>query len=175
MGSISDMAGTTACEQERRVLVVDGNSFDRAAVSALLDREGCRVTQCPDGATAVAAAEEGTFDAILIDYTMPDLNGAVVTVMLRQRHLRVNIIGMSMDDRSNDFIAAGADVFLMKPFDIADLLALLRIARTVKQDRRSREVYISPDCPPHEVILQQNTTSCLPTRTGSIHSIENPV
>lgn len=145
MGSTSDISATTGHEQERRVLIVDDNSFDRAAISALLERVGCRVTQCPDGATALAAAEEGMFDAILIGYTMPDMNGAVVTVMLRQRHIRVNIIGMSMDDRSHDFTTAGADAFLRKPFAIVDLLGLLRITRTVKQDRR--EVCLTPTCP----------------------------
>ena len=144
MGLTSGIAVTTGYEEEKSVLVVDDNSFARAAISALLEQEGCRVTQCPDGATALTAVEEGTFDAILIDYTMPDLNGAVVTVMLRQRHLRLNIIGMSMDERSHDFINAGADAFLMKPLDIVDLLGLLRTARTVKQDRRNREVCISP-------------------------------
>jgi CheY-like chemotaxis protein len=119
----------------------------RAAIGVMPERRGYRVTQCSDGMSAVAAAKEGVFDAILIDYSMPGINGASVTETLRERHFRVNIIGMSLDDRTNEYLAAGADGFLTKPFDVDEMLRLLKISRSAKHDRGNRAFRTSPTGP----------------------------
>jgi CheY-like chemotaxis protein len=131
------IAATAAQEQGRKVLVVDDNSQVRAVISVVLEREGCRVTQCSDGISAVTAANEDMFDAILIDYSMPGPNGAVVTEMLRAHAPCMNIIGISLDDRSNEFLAAGADAFLAKPFDTDEMLRLLKIPRSGERSSES--------------------------------------
>jgi len=141
MDAISDTSLTRSGQtQGRSILVVDDNELLRDVISAVLAREGCRVTPCPDGMSAVVRANEDVFDTILIDYSMPGLNGATATEMLRERHLQVNIIGMSMDDRNKEFLAAGADAFLAKPFALDDMLSLLKITRSPVQDRESRKI-----------------------------------
>jgi CheY-like chemotaxis protein len=141
------IAATAVQEQGRKVLVVDDNSQIRAVISVVLEREGCRVTQCSDGMSAVTAAKEDVYDAILIDYSMPGPNGAVVTEMLRPHAPRMNIIGISLDDRSNEFLAAGADAFLTKPFDTDEMLRLLKITRSAKQDRENSATRTFPTDP----------------------------
>lgn len=128
-------AVTSAAVQNRirRVLVVDDNALVGSIISALLEREGCRVKLCPEGMSALASASDETFDDILVDYSMPEMNGAAVTLMLRQSHPSANIVGMSLVDRSREFIAAGADKFIKKPFSIDELMKLMKIADTMEQ------------------------------------------
>ena len=64
---------------------------------------------------------------MLVDFSMPGLSGLEVVKNLRERHRRACIIGMSIEDRGNSFLAAGADAFLMKPFYTAELIRLAEV------------------------------------------------
>jgi CheY-like chemotaxis protein len=114
---------------ERSILVVENTSVVRASFGVVMEWEGCRVMLCSDGMSAVAAATGETFDVILVDYSMPGLNGPTVTKMLRAHHPGMHIIGMSLDDRRNEFLEAGADAFILKPFDMDKIIMLLKNSR----------------------------------------------
>jgi CheY-like chemotaxis protein len=63
------------------------------------------------------------------------MNGVEVTKRLRLRFPGAVIIGVSTDDRREDFLAAGADAFLLKPFRNAELLNLVKTDRHGKPAR----------------------------------------
>jgi CheY-like chemotaxis protein len=108
--------------RDRRVLGVDDNEPLRLELGRQLEREGWLVTLCPDGPTAVQSAVKWDYDIALIDFTIPGIRGAVVAETIRALNPRACIIGISFQDRRQEFLAAGADAFLLKPFDIEEVV-----------------------------------------------------
>ncbi len=114
---------------KRTVLVVEDSPMVRESLCAVLQANGFEVRCCGDGTSALDAAHERDFHAVITDYSMPDMNGAEVARLLRPRFPVSIIIGVSSDDRKEDFLAAGADAFLLKPYRFAALVALLNTKR----------------------------------------------
>ncbi len=111
--------------RKESVLVVDDNDMMRNTLEMFLRDRGFSVTCCPDGTAALEAAKENHFDAYLIDYRMPEMNGAVVTALLREIHSNAFIIGFSIESREREFLAAGADRFLSKDTLNNELMPLI--------------------------------------------------
>ncbi len=112
-------------EDKRSVLVIDDALLARETLCAVLESIGFEVHGCEDGASALEAASKNDFHVIITDYRMPHMNGVAVTRRLRRRFPAAVIIGVSSDDEKNDFLAAGADAFLLKPYRYRDLLTLI--------------------------------------------------
>ncbi len=113
---ISDRAG--GMHEKRWILVVEDNAELRLEIGALLEREGWQVTLCPDGPAAIQSAVKRDYDVALIDFSIPGIRGAVVAETIRVLNPRARIIGTSFQDRKQEFLSAGADLFLLKPFDL---------------------------------------------------------
>jgi CheY-like chemotaxis protein len=97
------------------------------------------VTVAHDGKQALEAMEHGTFDVVLMDVQMPEVNGLEVTERVRQLEeagvrARVPIVAMTAHAMAGDrerCLAAGMDAYLTKPISGAALVELVeRIART---------------------------------------------
>jgi len=73
----------------------------------------------------VSAAARRIFDIVITDYNMPGITGSEVAKCLRGHFPASIIIGVSSDDRKEDFLRAGADAFLQKPYGHADLIAII--------------------------------------------------
>lgn len=112
-------------ESKRTVLVIEDALLVRECLCDLLKDDGFEVNDCGDGMSALDAATKNDFRVIITDYRMPNMNGAVVTARLRARFPASIIIGTSLDDRRKDFLAAGADAFLQKPYEYAELADLI--------------------------------------------------
>jgi CheY-like chemotaxis protein len=103
-------------KQKEKVLVVDDNAELRSILRYGLGSYGFQVTFCENGTQALEKSMLDEFDYIITDYQMPQMNGIELTKSLRERSSRVVIIGMSADDLGIDFLNAGANDFLQKPF-----------------------------------------------------------
>ena len=112
-------------ESTKSVLVVEDTLAIRESLCGLLEACGFAVQGCEDGESALEAIAEKTFHVIITDYRMPNMNGVEVTKHLRKRFPGSVIIGVSSDDMSKAFLAAGADMFLLKPYRNADILDLV--------------------------------------------------
>ena len=110
-----DYPGAFMCN-EQKVMVVDDNTELRSILSYGMDSYGFQMTFCESGAEAIKKAMHDEFDYIVTDYQMPLMNGIELTKKLRKLSSRVIIIGMSADDLGMDFLCAGANDFLQKPF-----------------------------------------------------------
>jgi two-component system, sensor histidine kinase and response regulator len=114
-----------------RVLVVDDELTNRALLVAQLGAEGYAVTTAPDGQAGLAAAIADPPSLILLDVAMPGLDGFEVLAQLkahpRTRAVPVALI-TSLADRENRLrgLAAGADDFVSRPIDSAELSARVR-------------------------------------------------
>ena len=86
--------------------------------------EGYAVEAAADGGAALAAVERNVPDAIVLDVAMPGLDGLAVTRRLRAKGLRVPILLLTARDAVHERVAgldAGADDYLVKPFDVEEL------------------------------------------------------
>ncbi len=111
-------------EGRKNVLVIEDVSSVREFLCQLLTNDGFEVQGCDDGMSALTASERPVH-VIITDYHMPNMNGIEATRQLRARFPAAIIIGVSSDDKGKDFLAAGADAFLLKPYRYADLLSII--------------------------------------------------
>ncbi|MFI0470486.1 response regulator transcription factor [Saccharopolyspora sp. 5N102] len=112
-----------------RVLVVEDDSIVRDAVLRGLETEGYEVRSAADGAKALAEISRWRPEAILLDLLMPFMDGLTMCERLRAHGDRTPILVLTARDAVGDRIAgldAGADDYLVKPFDLDELLARLR-------------------------------------------------
>ena len=123
-----------------RVLVADDSPFALELIKAILEKAGCaHLTGAGGGGEALSLAENGDYDVILLDVTMPDMNGYEVTRQLRARRAApepviVMLSGRDIVEVDAEARAAGADGVMAKPVDRRRLLALLE---TLLQERRA--------------------------------------
>lgn len=111
-----------------KILVVE----DEKAISDLivfnLKRNGYQCTVLYDGKSAADLLEDNTFDLILLDIMLPEINGYELMEYIRPMGIPVIFITAkaSLDDRIKG-LTSGAEDYLVKPFEIAELLARIHI------------------------------------------------
>ena len=120
------------------ILVVDDDAPIRRMLDRTLTAEGYEVSLAADGGAALAAIELSAPDAVVLDVSMPGLNGLDVCRRVRAKRMGTPILFLTARDALDDRVAgldAGADDYLVKPFAAEELLARLRALL-----RRGREV-----------------------------------
>jgi signal transduction histidine kinase/DNA-binding NarL/FixJ family response regulator len=114
-----------------RILVADDNPVNQKLVSRVLDKFGHAATVVNNGGEAVEAARSGSFDLVLMDVEMPEMDGFEATALIRraeQSRRRVPIIAMTAHAMSGDrqrCLDAGMDDYLSKPIARNELAAML--------------------------------------------------
>jgi DNA-binding NarL/FixJ family response regulator len=114
-----------------RVLLVDDHRLVRAGLSSLLNSapDVEVVGEAADGAAALEQAETAEADLVLMDLSMPVMDGVTATRKLRERHpeLRIVVLTSFVDqDRVRDAIAAGATGYVLKDCSPDELLSAVR-------------------------------------------------
>jgi two-component system response regulator MprA len=112
-----------------RILVVEDEPSMRDALERVLRHCGYQVELAGDGRAGLAAASARAPDAIVLDVTLPLLDGLEVCRRLRASGNRVPVLMVTARDAIADRVAgldAGADDYLVKPFSIAELRARIR-------------------------------------------------
>ncbi|MDG9931206.1 MULTISPECIES: response regulator [unclassified Pseudomonas] len=108
-----------------RLLLVDDNELNRLVANELLKEAGMQVDQAEDGRHAIdllEQAHDGTYDAVLMDLMMPEMDGLTATRLLRQnpRFGSLPIIAMTANASQQDIeqcLAAGMNAHVGKPID----------------------------------------------------------
>ncbi|MFO0631589.1 MAG: ATP-binding protein [Nannocystaceae bacterium] len=128
------MATTAAMKLGLHVLLAEDNPINVEVLAGMLEHLGCSFERVADGHDAVGAATRGRYDAILMDWQMPLLDGLAATRAIREHETandrpRTCVIAITANalpsDRDRCF-AAGMDAFLAKPFTLAGLADALR-------------------------------------------------
>jgi two-component system response regulator MprA len=112
-----------------RVLVVDDEAAVRTSLQRALDMERYDVDLAEDGREALERVATGRYDAVLLDVSMPVLDGLEACRRLRAAGDRTPVLMLTARDSVDDRVAgldAGADDYLVKPFALRELQARLR-------------------------------------------------
>jgi two-component system OmpR family response regulator len=112
-----------------RVLLVEDDRMIGAAVEQALKDAAYAVDWVTDGETAIQAAQTETYEVALLDLGLPATDGREVLRRLRALGRRLPVIIVTARDAIDDRIDGldlGADDYLVKPFEIRELLARMR-------------------------------------------------
>jgi two-component system, OmpR family, response regulator MprA len=111
------------------VAIVDDDSAIRTSLGRALRMENYAVELFEDGASALKSFQLRAPDAIILDLQLPDIDGLEICRRIRQSGDATPILMLTARDAVNDRVEGldvGADDYLVKPFDLAELLARLR-------------------------------------------------
>lgn len=119
-----------------RALIVDDSRFVRDFLRGLLEERGIECEEAADGRAGLTRMHDGKpFDLALVDWNMPVMDGFEMLRRLRSEGYEDVKVMMVTTEAENDFITraldAGADEYLMKPFDneaLSEKLAMLGLA-----------------------------------------------
>ncbi|MDQ6928732.1 MAG: response regulator, partial [Actinomycetota bacterium] len=112
-----------------RVLIAEDDKSVRDSLARVLTFEGYEVQTAVNGAEALQAALETPPDLIVLDILMPVLDGLTTCRRLRQAGDRTPVLMLTARHEVTDKVAgldAGADDYLVKPFDLDELFARVR-------------------------------------------------
>jgi two-component system response regulator MprA len=112
-----------------KVLLVEDDADLREMVRRVLIREGFEVTGRATGGDALRAVEHEVPDALVLDIGLPDSDGRDVCQALRARGIDAPVLFLTARDAVADRLAgfsAGGDDYLVKPFDVKELVVRLR-------------------------------------------------
>ena len=115
---------------EKRILIVDDDDEIRELLEFDVSASGYFVDTAKDGMEGLNKALNNTYDLILLDVMMPKMNGFDVCKNIRQAKLAIPILMLTakgtIDDKTEGF-DCGADDYLVKPFDIQEVLLRIRV------------------------------------------------
>jgi len=130
----------------------------------LLKQDGFGVDHVLDGLDALAYAEANSYDLIILDWMMPGRDGLSVCRELRNRHYDGGILMLTAKDTLDnkiDGLEAGADDYLIKPFEYRELLARIKAL-----SRRSRKTLAEDALRVGPFLADRNTHTV--TRNGEV-------
>jgi len=112
-----------------RILLIEDDRMVGLAVQQALKDAAYAVDWVTDGETAIEATRTETYEAILLDLGLPRIDGRDVLRQLRSQDRRIPVIVVTARDAVDDRVDGldlGADDYLVKPFEIRELLARMR-------------------------------------------------
>jgi CheY-like chemotaxis protein/two-component sensor histidine kinase len=111
-----------------RVLVVDDEPVNRFYLNSVLERYKWEITEAKNGREALELALKGDFDIVLMDVSMPDMDGMEATRRLKSQKPLLPVIAVTAHSFSEDterFLKAGMDRVVLKPIDENELFGAL--------------------------------------------------
>jgi two-component system response regulator PhoP len=112
-----------------RVLLIEDEERLAENIVAALRETGLAVDQAADGETGSHLAEQGVYDAIVLDLMLPFKSGQAVLRDLRRERLHTPVLILTAQEGKEsvvELLNAGADDYLSKPFDLGELLARVK-------------------------------------------------
>ena len=134
--TVSEPVVTIHSLRERRkqlhILLAEDNAINQKLAVRLLEKQGHRVALAETGRQAVEAVERQSFDLVLMDIQMPEMDGLEATAAIRRAEettgRRVPIVAMTAHAMAGDrerCIGAGMDGYVTKPLKVGELFAVI--------------------------------------------------
>jgi DNA-binding response OmpR family regulator len=128
-----------------RILLVEDDPALSLGVTRALEREGWRVDLLADGLQATAEGLINQFDLAVLDLGLPRKDGMEVLRHWRGRGAKLPVLLLTARDELSDRVQglnAGADDYLVKPFDVPELVARLRALKRRAEGRTSETLQL---------------------------------
>ncbi len=116
--------------EEKKILLVEDEEHLLKTILLNLELEGYKVTTAVDGIAALKNFRAGSFDLIILDVMLPELNGFDVCEEIRKEDIFVPVLFLTAKGTSEDKVKGlklGADDYLTKPFNLEELLLRIQI------------------------------------------------
>ncbi len=113
-----------------RILLVEDNLALSQGLSAILRGSGYAVDVVSDGASADAVTSTETFDLVILDLTLPEMDGLDVLRSMRARQNKAAVLILTARGAQEEKIKGldlGADDYMIKPFDVSEFEARVRV------------------------------------------------
>jgi len=160
-----------------RLLLVEDDPMIGEGVQKGLHQDGFAVDWVQDGRAAELALETSSYDTLLLDLGLPRKSGLDVLVSLRRRGDPVPVLILTARDAVSDRVKgldAGADDYLVKPFDLEELAARIRALLRRKSGRADPVVHVGNltlNPATREVSLDGKPISLSAREFGLIHAL----
>jgi CheY-like chemotaxis protein len=117
---------------KRDILVVDDDEINRMVVRLLMERRNYRVIEASSGPQALDIVKDETFDVVLMDLSMPGMDGLETTRRIRSDDLGSQLLVVALTAHTSQkeqqmCLEAGMNAVLRKPFDSEQVDRLLRL------------------------------------------------
>lgn len=159
-----------------RILVVDDDTALAEMIGIVLDSEGYDPTFCSDGALAVAKFRDENPDLVLLDVMLPGMDGIEICEAIRAES-GVPIIMLTAKSDTTDVVRgleAGADDYIVKPFDPKELVARIKTrlrATTSEQTEIIKVGDLTMNLAAHEVVRGTESISLTPLEFDLLHTL----
>lgn len=140
--SLNDLA------TKAHVLIAEDDPGVRTSLTRALRFQGYEVEAVNDGAQALDAIARRVPDAVILDVSMPHVDGLTACRMMREKHRHLPILMLTARHEVSDRVAgldAGADDYVVKPFALEELSARLRAMLRRTTDERSTADVLTVD------------------------------
>jgi len=107
------------------ILIVEDEETQRTLLEGLLNKEGYKATGAGDGKTALQLVKNDTFEIVLLDYRLPDMDGLSILKKVKELNPEIEVImitAFGSVENAVTALKAGAFEYLTKPIDLDDLL-----------------------------------------------------
>jgi two-component system, OmpR family, response regulator MprA len=136
--------------EQARILVVDDEPAVQTALSRALTLERYDVAQAIDGLEALQRMSDAAYEVVILDVSMPRMDGLEVCRRLRDGGDRTPVLMLTAREQVDDRVAgldAGADDYLVKPFALRELLARVRalLRRSGEEDEQEESALAFED------------------------------
>ena len=155
----------TSDPRQPNVLLIEDHRDIAGAIADFLEQRGFVVDYAPDGVSGLHLAVTNRYDVIVLDVMLPGMDGIAVCRKLREEARNDTPVLMltardTLDDKING-LGAGADDYLVKPFEVRELEARIRSVLRHHRGAVVREIYTVVD-------LTLDTATLQVTRDGQL-------
>ncbi|MGK7895849.1 MAG: response regulator transcription factor, partial [Xenococcus sp. (in: cyanobacteria)] len=112
-----------------KILLVDDETELTDPLSKILSREGYQVDVADNGRDGSKLAQKNNYDLLILDWMLPEKSGLEICQEVRSRSLNTPVLFLTAKDTIDDRVLgldAGADDYIIKPFELRELLARVR-------------------------------------------------